>query len=94
MTIHSSSASSCSIAENVTEAGTVYNRANVLTCCESTAPPGGLCASAASLATGVKTEPSFDSGGDALWKVVAVNGLSTPVTASSFRAPKCSVAER
>ena len=41
------------------------------------------------------TEPSFDhdSGGDVFPKVVAVNGLSIPVTASSFRAPKCSVAD-
>ena len=47
----------------------------------------------ACLAAGVRTEPSFDSGGTLLGKVVAVNGLSTPVTASSFRALTCRVAE-
>ena len=51
------------------------------------------CVSACDLAGGVRTEPSFDSGGALLRKVVAVNGLSIPVTASSFRAPTCRVAE-
>ena len=58
------------------------------------AVPGGLCAPACGLAARVRTEPRFDSGGTALEKVVAVNGLSIPVTASSFRAPKCSVVEK
>jgi len=49
--------------------------------------------SACGLVAGVRTEPSFDSGGILLGKVVAVNGLSIPVTASSFRAPTCRVAE-
>jgi len=49
--------------------------------------------SACGLAAGVRTEPSFDSGGALFGKVVAVNGLSIPVTASSFRAPRCRVAE-
>jgi len=71
----------------MTEDGTANNRTNIPTCCESTAAPGGLNASACSLTAGVRTEPSFDSGGAALRKVVAVNGLSTPVDASSFRAP-------
>jgi len=52
-----------------------------------------LCATACSLAAGVRTETSFDSGGAALRKVVTVNGLSIQVNASSFRAPKCSVAQ-
>ena len=94
MTIRSLSAPPCSIAEDVTEGATVKNRANILTCCENTVSPGGLCASAGSLAARVRNEPSFDSSGDALRKVVAVNGLSIPVTARSFRTPKCSVAER
>ena len=94
MTTRSLSAPSYSIAEDVTVGATVNNRANILTCYQSTAPLGGLCASARSLAARVRTEPSFDSSGDALRKVVAVNGLSIPVTASSFRASKCSVAER
>jgi len=79
MTVRSLSAPSCSIAEDVTEGGTVNNRANILTCCESTAPPDGLCASAFSLTAGVRTKLSFDSGGAALGKVVAVNRLSIPV---------------
>jgi len=79
--------------EDVTEGGTVNNRTKIPSCCESMAVPGGLCAPACGLAARVRTEPSFDSGGTALEKVVAVNGLSIPVTASSFRAPKCSVAE-
>jgi len=45
------------------------------------------------LAAGVRTEPSFDSGGTLLGKVVAVNGLSIPVTASSFTALRCRVAD-
>ena len=45
------------------------------------------------MAAGVRTEPSFDSGGALLGKVDAVNGLSIPVTASSFRAPRCRDAE-
>jgi len=45
------------------------------------------------LAGGVRTEPRFDSGRGLLAKVVAVIGLSTPVTASSFRAPTCRVAD-
>ena len=77
----------------MTEGGTANKRTNVPTCCESTAAPGGLCATACSLAAGARTEPSFDSGGAALRKVVSVNGLSIQVNASSFRAPKCSVAE-
>jgi len=42
---------------------------------------------------GGATEPSFDFGGAALQEVVAVNGLLTPVTASSWSEPKCSVHE-
>ena len=60
MTVRSLSAPSCSIAKDVTEGGTVNNRANIPTCCESTAPPGGLCASAFSLTAGVKTKLSFE----------------------------------
>jgi len=52
-----------------------------------------LCVSACGLAAGVRTEPSFDSGGALLGKVVAVNGLSTQLTVSSFRASTCRVAE-
>ena len=81
------------IEEHATEGGTVNNGVNILTCGESTAPPGGLCASACSLPAGVRTEPNVDSGETALGKVVTVNGLSILVTASNFIAPKCSVAE-
>jgi len=73
--------------EGVTEGGIANNRTNIPTCCESTAAPGGLCATACRVAAGVRTETSFDSGGATLRKVVAVNGLSAPVNASSFRAP-------
>jgi len=83
MTVRSLGAPFCSIAEYVTEGGTVNNRANILTCCESTAPPGGLCTSACNLALGVRTEPRFDSGGAALGTVVAVNGLSIPMIANA-----------
>jgi len=51
-----------------------------------------LCVSACGLAGGVSTEPSFDSGKGLLAKVVAVNGPSIPVIASSFRATTCRVA--
>jgi len=93
MTVRSLSVPSCSIAEDVTEGGTVNNTTNIVTCCESTAPLGSLCLPACGLAAGVRTEPSFDSGGALLGKVDAVNGLSIPVTASSFRAPRCRDAE-
>jgi len=73
--------------------GTVNNMTNITSCCERMADPGGLCAPACSLAARVRTEPRFDSGGTALEKVVAVNGLPIQVTASRFRAPKCLVAE-
>jgi len=43
------------------------------------------------MTAGVRTEPSFDSDGVLLGKVVAVDELSIPVTASSFRAPKCRI---
>jgi len=49
------------------------------------------CVSACGLVAGVRTEPSFDSGGALLGKVVAINGLSIPVIASSFRAPRCRI---
>jgi len=87
MTICTMSAPSCSIAEDVTEGGTVNNRTIILICCVDTTPAGGLCASACSLASGMRTQLSFDSSGDALWKVVTVNGLLILVTASSFREP-------
>ena len=93
MTVCSCSAPSCSIEEHATEGDTINNGANILTCGESTAPPGGLCASACSLTAGVRTEPGFDSGEAVLESVVAVNGLSILVTASNLSAPKCSVAE-
>ena len=70
------------------EGGTVNNMTNITSCCERMAAPGGLCAPACSLAARVRTEPRFDSGGTALEKVVAVNGLSNPVTASSLSEPK------
>ena len=94
MTTRSLSAPPYSFAKDVTVGATVNNRAHILTFCESTTPPGGLCASACSLAARIRTEPSFDSSGDALRKAVTVNGLSILVTASSFRSSKCSVAER
>ena len=50
------------------------------------------CVSACDLAGGVRTEPSFDSGGSLFGKVVAVIGLSIPVTTSGLRAPTCRVA--
>ena len=53
----------------------------------------GRCALACSSGAKVRTKPSFDSGGDALLKVGA-RGRSIQVTASSFRAPRCSAAER
>ena len=93
MTVCSWSALSCSLEQYVTEGGTVNNGANILTCSESTAPPGGLCASACSLTAEVRTEPGFDLGEAVPEKAVAVNGLSIPVTASNISAPKCSVAE-
>jgi hypothetical protein len=79
MTVRSLGAPSCLIVEDVTEGDTVNNRANILTCCESAAPPGDLCASACSLAAKVRTEPSFDSGETALRKVVTMNGRLIPV---------------
>jgi len=42
---------------------------------------------------GGATELSFDFGGDALQEVVAVNGLLTPLAASRWSEPKCSVRE-
>jgi len=42
---------------------------------------------------GGATEPSFDVCGTSLQEVVAVNGLSIPVTASSLSEPKYSVEE-
>ena len=93
MTVHSLSVPSCSFAEDVTEGSTVNKTTNIVTCCESTAPLHSLCVSACGLAAGVRTEPSFDSGGTLLGKVVAVIGLSIPVTASSFRALRCRVAD-
>jgi len=53
----------------------------------------GRCALACSSGAKVRTKPSFDSGGDVLLKVGA-SGRSIQVTASSFRAPRCSAAER
>jgi len=84
---------SCSIVEDVTEGDNVNKTTNIVSCCESTAPLRSLCVSACGWAAGVRTEPSFDPGGALLGKVVAVNELSTPVTASSFRAPTCRVAD-
>jgi len=62
--------------------------------CENMAPPGGRCAPACSLAAKVRTKPSFDSWWDALRNVGSVSRRSIQVTASSFRAPRCSAAER
>ena len=42
---------------------------------------------------GGATEPSLDFSGDTLQEIVTVNGLSTPVTASSLSETKCSVEE-
>ena len=92
-TVRSLSVPSCLVVKDVTEGNNVNKTTNVVSCCESTAPLRMLCVSACGWAAGVRTEPSFDSGGDLLGKVDAVNELSTPVTASSFRAPMCRVAE-
>ena len=51
MTVRALSVPSWSIARDVIKVGTVNTRTNNLTCCESTPPSGGLCASACSLAT-------------------------------------------
>jgi len=87
MTICTMSAPSSSIAEDVTEGGTVNNRTIILIFCVDTTSASGLCASACSLASVMRTQLSFDSSGYALGKVVAVKGLSILVTASSFREP-------
>ena len=80
-------APSCPIADDVTEGATVNNRTIILIFSVGTTSAGSLCASACSLGSGMRTELSFDSNGDALGKVVEVNELSILVTASSFREP-------
>jgi len=92
-TVRSLSVPSCSFVEDVTEGDTVNKTTHIVTCCKSTAPLRSLCVFACGWAAGVRTEPSFESGRALLGKIVAVNELSTPVTASSFRAPRCRVAD-
>ena len=92
-TVCSLSVPSCSFVEDVTDGDTVNKTTHIVSCSGSTAPLRSLCVSACGWAAGVRTEPSFDSSGALLGKVVAVNELSTPVTASGFRAPTCRVAE-
>jgi len=54
---------------------------------------GGLCASTSSLDSGMTTGPNCDFGETALRAVATMNGLSSPVTASSLSKPLWSVAE-
>jgi len=62
--------------------------------CESMAPPGGRYASECSLGAKIRTKPTFDSGWDALRNVGSGSRRSIQMTASSFRAPRCSAAKR
>jgi len=87
-TVSSLSVSSCSIAQDMTEGGTVNDSTTILTCRMGTAPPDSLCASASSSASGMRTKPSVDSSGTVLGRVATVNGLSIQVTASGLRTPK------
>ena len=54
---------------------------------------GGLCALTSNLDSGITTGPNCDFGETALRAVATMNGLSSPVTASSLSKPLWSVAE-
>jgi len=72
----------CSIAGDVTEGVVVDDNADIFARCETTSTPGKPHAT-------MVTEPSLNSGWTALQEVVAVNWLSTSVTAKSLSAPSC-----
>jgi len=73
--------------------GTVDDSADILARCASTFSTGGLRASTSGLDSGMTTGPSCDFGETALRAVVTMNGLSSPVTASSLSKPLWSVTE-
>jgi len=71
----------------------VDDSADILARCASTFSTGRLRALTFSLDSGMTTGPSFDFGETALRAVVTMNGLSSPVTASSLSKPLWSVTE-
>jgi len=91
-TVNSLSVSSYSIAEDMTEGGTVNDSTTILTCRVGTASPGSPCASACSSASEMRTDPNLIRVG-LRWRVATVNGLSIQVTDSGLRAPTWLVAE-
>ena len=75
------------------EGVTVDDSADILDRCASTTILSRLRASTCGLVSKAVTGLRVDFGVNAVQEVVTVNGLSIPVTASSFRMSKCSVAE-
>jgi len=73
--------------------GTVDDSADIPARCASTFSAGGLRALTSGLDSGMTTGPSCDFGETALRAVVTMNGLSSPVTASSLSKPLWSVTE-
>jgi len=73
--------------------GTVDDSTDILARCASTFSAGGLCALTFRLDSGMTTGPSCDFGETALRAVVTMNGLSSPVTASSLSKLLWSVTE-
>ena len=71
----------------------VDDSADILARCASTFSTGGLSALTSGFDSGMMTGPSCDFDKSALRAVVTMNGLSSPVTASSLSKPLWSVTE-
>ena len=93
VTATSLSAPSCSAAEGVIEDGAMDDRADIPAARDGTALPGRRRASTSVWDAAVVREQSFDFGGAAPQKFVAVNGPSIQVLTSNLSALNRSVAE-